>query len=186
MYAKSSTSESPARSPRRSRMKPLLGGLALLIVVASTASALAPGEAPPAIDMPDQAGNKVDLNELKGQVVLIDFWASWCGPCKQEMPVLEELHKKYAKQGLVIIGINIDNNPKKMNNFLKGEPATFRIVHDPKLKVAVKYEPATMPSSYFIGKDGKIRYVHEGFKKKDAPDLEARIKTLLAETTKTD
>ncbi len=166
-------------------MKTLLCGLAVVLFVASSASALAPGDTPPAIDMPDQAGKKVDLNELKGKVVLVDFWASWCGPCKQEMPVLEEFHEKYAKQGLVIVGINIDNNPKKMTNFLKGTPASFRIVHDRKLGVAAKYEPATMPSSYFIGRDGKIRYVHEGFRKKDAADLEERIKNLLAEPTQT-
>jgi len=181
MYAKSSTSESLARRVRRSRMKTLLGGLAVALLVASTASALTPGDAPPAIDMPDQAGKKVDLNELKGKVVLVDFWASWCGPCKQEMPVLEQLHKKYAKQGLVIVGINIDNNAKKMNNFLRGTPVTFRIVQDRKLAVAAKYEPETMPSSYFIARDGKIRYVHEGFRKKDAAELEERIKRLLAE-----
>jgi len=150
-----------------------------VLVVASNAAALAPGDTPPAIDMPDQAGKMVDLRELKGKVVLIDFWASWCGPCKQEMPVLEELHKKYAKDGLVIVGINIDNSAKKMNNFLKGAPATFRVVHDRKLNVASKYEPATMPSSYFIGRDGKIRYVHEGFRKKDAAELENRVKKLL-------
>jgi thiol-disulfide isomerase/thioredoxin len=153
----------------------------LALLVASPASALTSGDAPPAIDMLDQAGAKVDLNELKGKVVLVDFWASWCGPCRQEMPVLEQLHKKYAKQGLVIVGVNIDNNPKKMNNFLKGTPVSFRIVHDRKLHVASKYEPGTMPSSYFIGRDGKIRYVHEGFRKKDAAELEERIKTLLAE-----
>ena len=183
MYAKSSTSESPAGRRRRHRMKVLWFGVAAALAIASTASALAPGDAPPAIDMPDQQGAKVDLKQLQGKVVLIDFWASWCGPCRQEMPVLEELHKKYAKQGLVIVGINIDNNPKKMNNFLKGTPATFRIVHDRKLNVASKYEPATMPSSYFVGRDGKIRYVHEGFRKKDAAELEERIKTLLAEPT---
>jgi thiol-disulfide isomerase/thioredoxin len=186
MCEKNSTSESLARRSRRSRMKTLLFGLALALLVASTASALTPGDAPPAIDMPDQVGAKVALNELKGKVVLVDFWASWCGPCRQEMPVLEQLHKKYAKQGLVIIGVNIDNNPKKMNNFLKGTPVTFRIVHDRKLNVASKYEPETMPSSYFIGRDGKIRYVHEGFRKKDAGELEERIKTLLAETAGTD
>ena len=83
----------------------------------------------------------------------------------------------------MIVGVNIDNNPKKMNNFLKGNPASFRIVHDRKLNVAAKYEPATMPSSYFIGRDGKIRYVHEGFRKKDAEELETRIQSLLAESS---
>lgn len=162
----------------------VIGGacLAAFLFIALTAHALAPGETPPAIDMPDQAGKQVDLNALKGKVVLIDFWASWCGPCREEMPVLEALHKKYASQGLVIVGINIDNNPKKMNNFLKGNPASFRIVHDRKLNVAAKYEPATMPSSYFVGRGGKIRYVHEGFRKKDAEELEARIQSLLAES----
>lgn len=183
MFAKSSTSESSARRPRRNRMKTLLGALAVALLIASTASALTSGDAPPAIDMPDQAGKKVDLNELKGKVVLVDFWASWCGPCKQEMPVLEELHKKYAKEGLVIVGINIDNNPKKMNNFLRGTPVTFRIIHDRKLNVASKYEPETMPSSYFIARDGKIRYIHEGFRKKDATEFEERIKALLAEAS---
>jgi len=162
-------------------MKTLLYTLTAALLVASTAGALSPGDAPPAIDIPDQAGKKVDLSALKGKVVLIDFWASWCGPCKQEMPVLEELHKKYAKDGLVIVGVNIDNNAKKMNNFLKGTPATFRIVHDRKLDIASKYEPETMPSSYFIGRDGKIRYVHEGFKKRDAGEIEERVKKLLAE-----
>jgi thiol-disulfide isomerase/thioredoxin len=167
-------------------MKTVLRAFAAVLLFASAASALAPGEAPPPIDMPDQAGKKVDLNELGGKVVLVDFWASWCGPCKQEMPILEELHKKYAKQGLVIVGVNIDHNAKKMNSFLKSVPVSFRIVHDRKLVVASKYEPATMPSSYFIGRDGKIRYVHEGFEKRDAAELEERVKTLLAETPNTD
>jgi peroxiredoxin len=181
MYAKSSTSESRALGSSRPRMKTPLCALTVALLVASTAAALTPGDAPPAIDTVDRDGKKVDLSELRGKVVLIDFWASWCGPCKQEMLVLEELHQKYAKDGLVIVGVNIDNNPKKMNNFLKGTQATFRIIHDRKLDIASKYEPGTMPSSYFIGRDGKIRYVHEGFRKKDAAELEQRIKTLLAE-----
>ncbi len=175
MYAKSSTSRTPC-----------FGLLAIAFVaiafVVPSAHALAPGDKPPPIDLPDQTGNSVDLSRLAGKVVLIDFWASWCGPCKQEMPVLEALHKKYESEGLVIVGVNIDNSEKKMNNFLKATPVTFRQVRDKKLKVASRYEPATMPSSYFIGRDGKIRYVHEGFRRKDAEKLEAQIKELLAES----
>jgi cytochrome c biogenesis protein CcmG/thiol:disulfide interchange protein DsbE len=159
----------------------LLVAAGVLVLAASTAAALKPGDSPPPIDLPDLNGNRVDLGELEGKVVLVDFWASWCGPCREEMPVLEAMHKKYADQGLVIIGVNIDKSAKKMNNFLKGASVTFRIVHDPKIKVASKYEPATVPSSYFIGKDGKVRHIHEGFRKKDAPELEARIQSLLAE-----
>ena len=167
-------------------MKALLYALAALVLIASSASALSPGDAPPAIDMPDQTGKKVDLVTLKGKAVLVDFWASWCGPCKEEMPVLEALHEKYAAQGLVIVGVNIDSNPKKMNKFLKGTPVSFRIVHDRKLVVATKYEPETMPTSYLIGRDGTVRHVHEGFRKQDAEELEERVKALLAETGGTD
>jgi thiol-disulfide isomerase/thioredoxin len=155
--------------------------LSAALLVASTAAALKAGDAPPPIDLPDQHGKKVDLAELRGKVVLVDFWASWCAPCRQEMPVLEGLHEKYAEQGLVVVGINIDNSKKKMDKFLKGFPVTFRIIHDPKITVAQRYEPSTMPTSYFIGRDGKLRYVHEGFRKKDAEGIETRIKALLAE-----
>ncbi|MGB5812669.1 MAG: TlpA disulfide reductase family protein [Polyangiales bacterium] len=151
------------------------------VLTASPVLALAPGDKPPPIDLPDQRGERVNLDQLRGKVVLIDFWASWCGPCRQEMPLLEALHRKYGSQGLVIVGVNIDNQDRKMANFLKATPVTFRQVRDKKLQVASRYEPATMPSSYFIARDGRIRMVHEGFRKKDAEVLEAEIKVLLAE-----
>ena len=182
MFAKSSISESPAPGERHDLMRIALLGFSLFLLVASVAHALGPGDPPPPIDMADLSGKKVDLKALQGKVVVVDFWASWCGPCREEMPVLEALHKKYAEQGLVIVGVNIDNNAKKMNNFLKGSPVTFRIVHDPKITIAQKYEPSTMPSSYFIARDGKLRYVHQGFRKKDAAELEAQIKALLSES----
>ncbi len=162
-------------------MKTLLCALAVMLLTASGARALTSGDAPPAIDMPDQTGENVELAALKGKVVLVDFWASWCGPCKKEMPVLEALNVKYAAQGLVIVGVNIDSSSKKMNKFLKGTPVSFRIVHDRKLVVANRYEPETMPTSYFIGRHGTVRYVHEGFEKGDAAGIEERVKALLAE-----
>jgi thiol-disulfide isomerase/thioredoxin len=162
-------------------MKLLLTALAASVLIASAAHALAPGDVPPVIDLSDLKGKKVDLASLKGKVVLVDFWASWCGPCKEEMPVLEALNEKFATQGLVIVGVSIDSSPKKMNKFLKGTPVSFRIVHDRKLVVANRYEPETMPTSYFIGRDGKVRYVHEGFDKGDAAGIEERVKALLAE-----
>lgn len=167
-------------------MKTLLAAIASMLLMAPSARALTPGDAPPPIDMADLAGEKVEIAALEGKVILVDFWASWCRPCKQEMPVLEALHKKYAAQGLVIVGVNIDSSAKKMTKFLNGTPVTFRIVHDRKLVVANRYEPETMPTSYFIGKDGTLRHVHEGFGKGDAAALEERVKALLAETNGTD
>jgi len=98
-------------------MKLLLLGVAALAVAMPHARALEPGDAPPPIGMVDQRGEKVDLSDLEGKVVLVDFWASWCGPCREEMPVLEQLSAKYADQGLVIVGVNIDRNKKKMISF---------------------------------------------------------------------
>lgn len=154
---------------------------ALGLLAATQAGALRAGDTPPPIDAPDTTGARVELEALRGKVVLVDFWASWCGPCREEMPVLEALHTKYADAGLVIVGVNLDRNPKKMKNFLEGSPVSFRIVPDPKLEVASRYKPPGMPSSYFIDKRGALRHVHEGFRKGDAADIEARLKALLSE-----
>ncbi len=147
----------------------------------SFARALGPGDAPPPIEVPDLAGNEVDLRALTGSVVVVDFWASWCDPCKEAMPVLESLHRRHAKEGLVIVGVNIDNSARKMNRFLERQPVSFRIVHDRKLAVASKYKPPEMPSTYFIGRDGKLQHVHAGFKKGDPAKLESQLETLLAQ-----
>ena len=155
--------------------------LLALFLVGSPAAALEAGDTPPPIDMADQHGKEVDLDALKGKVVVIDFWASWCAPCKHAMPFLQALHEKYAERGLAIVGVNIDRSKKKMDRFLQASPVTFRIVHDPKLAIPQRYELSTMPTSYFTGRDGKVRYAHEGFRKEDAVGMEAKIKALLAE-----
>ena len=150
--------------------------------IATVAGAVEPGEVPPPIDLPDLNGDEVDLSALEGKVVVVDFWASWCGPCRKEMPLLQTFHEKYAKDGLVIIGVNLDRSAKKMRSFLEKTTVTFRIVHDPKAKTAQRYAPRAMPTSYFIGRDGKVRYVHEGFTPDDAHPLETRIQALLGDT----
>jgi thiol-disulfide isomerase/thioredoxin len=169
-----------AKSSTSSRLAALLAGI-LGMLAATQAEALRVGDTPPPIDAPDTTGAKVDLESLRGKVVLVDFWASWCGPCRDEMPVLEALHSKYAADGLVIIGVNLDRNPKKMKNFLEKSPVSFRIVPDPKLEVASRYEPPGMPSGYFIDRRGALRHVREGFRKGDADDIEARLEALLSE-----
>ena len=158
-----------------------LSALFLALLVCTTAAALSTGEAPPPIDMPEQNGKKVDLEELRARSSSLTSGRRGVRPASRRCRSSKSLHKKYAEQGLVIVGVNIDNSSKKMNSFLKGSPVGFRIVHDPKISIAQRYEPSTMPSSYFIGRDGKLRYVHEGFRKKDAEEIEKRIKALLAE-----
>lgn len=154
---------------------------AFVMLVAQGAWALGVGSKAPDIDLTDLDGKVVKLSDLRGKVVLVDFWASWCAPCREELPVLEKLHQKYAAQGLVIVGVNADSERENMTKFLRRTKLTFRVVHDAERKVASRYAPPKMPSSYLIDKKGLVRYVHSGFKASDAPALENEIKTLLAQ-----
>ncbi|HEX5658715.1 MAG TPA: TlpA disulfide reductase family protein [Polyangiales bacterium] len=160
-------------------------GLALTLAVASLwaleAQAVGDGTVAPEIALKDLAGKPVKLADLKGKVVLVDFWASWCAPCREELPVLDGLYKKYKDKGLVIIGIGLDRDADKLAKFLRGMPLSFPVVHDPAGAVANKYEPPKMPSSYMIDKRGLIRHVHAGFKASDKAQLEKELGALLSE-----
>lgn len=144
------------------------------------AAALDVGAKQPELGLVDRAGKRVDLEALKGKVVLVDFWASWCAPCKLEMPVLERLHKKYHKQGLVVVGVSVDSDDANIADFLKTMPVSFPIVHDKDHKVAGRYQPPRMPSSYIVDRTGVVRHVHGGFREEDAAKLEAEVVALLA------
>jgi thiol-disulfide isomerase/thioredoxin len=133
---------------------------------------------------PDLAGFKLEgkLPEgLKGKVVMVDFWASWCEPCKKSFPVMEELHHRYADQGLVIVAINVDENRADMEAFLKKNAAGFNILRDGAQKLVEQAGIATMPSSFLIDREGKVRFVHTGFrgaetKKKYEEEIQSLLK----------
>jgi len=154
----------------------LLGGL---VVSGGTASAVDEGARAPEIGLRDNDGNTVRISGLRNKVVIVDFWASWCGPCRQEMPVLEQLYQRYKDQGLVVVGVNIDRERGNMNRFLGSTDVSFPIVHDPRHQVADRYRPPRMPSSYIVDKRGVIRHVHEGFRRSDAREIEAQVRALL-------
>lgn len=155
--------------------------LAGLLLAVPHVQALGKGVPAPEIGLKDLAGEPVTLEALKGQVVLVDFWASWCAPCREELPVLEALYKKYRAQGLVIVGVGLDKDAKNLGKFLRATPLSFRIVHDAAGAVADRYAPPKMPSSYLVDRKGIVRYVHAGFKAADKVPLEREIKALLAE-----
>jgi cytochrome c biogenesis protein CcmG/thiol:disulfide interchange protein DsbE len=155
--------------------------LAMFALVGMPALALAVevGEPPPEIDLPElNSGKQIKLAALRGKVVVVDFWASWCAPCKEEMPVLESLSKRYKDQ-LVVIGVSVDNEAGNAKKFLSTVKVSFPIVHDAGHRVADKFKPPRMPTSYVIDKAGKIRFVHAGFRKEDGPKLEEEIVKLL-------
>ncbi len=119
--------------------------------------------------------------DLKGKVVLLDFWASWCGPCKESFPVMEDLHKKYADKGLIILAVNVDEKAEAMQDFLKEHPATFTIMHDATKKLVGLANISSMPTSFVLGQDGKVVAVHKGFHGKDTvKQYEAEIEKLLS------
>ncbi len=118
--------------------------------------------------------------DLKGKVVLVDFWASWCGPCKQSFPVMEELHKKYGPRGLVIIAISVDQNKKDMDKFLQKNPVSFAVVRDAAQKLVARVDVATMPSSFLLDGEGKVRFAHTSFRGAETrKKYEQQIESLL-------
>ena len=129
----------------------------------------------------NQFGLEGTVPDIHGKVVIVDFFASWCHPCQESFPVMEELYKQYAGKGLVIIAINVDNNKADMDDFLKSHPATFVILRDANNKLVSQVKIPTMPSSFLLDRDGKIHAFHRGFKgdetrKQYTGEIEALLK----------
>jgi cytochrome c biogenesis protein CcmG, thiol:disulfide interchange protein DsbE len=137
------------------------------------------GKPAPDFQLPNLKNDAIKLSSYKGKVVYLDFWASWCGPCKKTFPWLNELQKKYGKDGFEVVGVNVDASKADADSFLATTPAEFTILLDPEGKVANSYELQGMPSSYMIDRTGKVYLVHRGFKDGEGAELEAKIKQLL-------
>jgi thiol-disulfide isomerase/thioredoxin len=125
----------------------------------------------------------LDLTAYRGKVVYLDFWASWCGPCKQSFPWLDALVRDYGSQNFVVIGVNVDKSRDRAERFLNETPADFSIVYDPKGELASTYKVVGMPSGVLIDRTGHVRFQHAGFSEKEKGFYEEQVKTLLAEKT---
>jgi cytochrome c biogenesis protein CcmG/thiol:disulfide interchange protein DsbE len=123
----------------------------------------------------------LDLANLGGRVVYLDFWASWCGPCRQSFPWMEILKSTYGAQGLEIITVNLDRDRADADKFLKQLHPTFDVRFDPKGELAELYKIQGMPSSVLIDRHGVTRFTHVGFRPVDGPLYEAQVRQLLAE-----
>ena len=115
------------------------------------------------IAIPSAYAESLDLSAYKGKVVYLDFWASWCTPCRLSFPWMNELQQMYGREGLVVIGVNVDHDRALADQFLQSSPSQFKIVYDPNGTIATKYNFKDMPTSILIGRDGKIHYTHAGF-----------------------
>lgn len=125
------------------------------------------------------AGDSLNLDRFDGKVVVIDFWTSWCVPCRRSFPWMNEMHDRYADSGLVIIAVNVDRELENAAAFLAKYPAKFEIIYDPKADLAKKYEIEVMPTSLVIGRDGELLERHAGFKVKKQDEYEAVLRSAL-------
>jgi cytochrome c biogenesis protein CcmG/thiol:disulfide interchange protein DsbE len=131
----------------RQRAKRLLPLLALLPI-----SLMTPAQA-----------EVLDLSAYRGKVVYLDFWASWCTPCRLSFPWMNDVQQSYARDGLVVIGVNVDHDRALADAFLRSSSPAFKIVYDPNGDIAGKYDFRDMPTSVLIGRDGRVHFTHDGF-----------------------
>lgn len=147
--------------------------------LAASAHALEPGQPAPALELPGLSA-PVGLSKLKGKLVYVDFWVSWCGPCKQSFPWMNEMQAKYGPRGLQILAVNVDAKRSDADQFLTGTPANFLVAFDPAGDSPRRYEVKGMPSSVLVGPDGKVLHVHHGFRADERKALEDAIVAALA------
>ena len=159
-------------------MRPALSFAALVL---STAVAAGASAAAPDFTLPTRDGGSLSLDQLKGQVVMINFWATWCGPCRQEMPLLQQIQSKYEPLGFTLVGINVEPDSDAAKTWLAQVPVSFPILFDPQNKVAESYGVQGMPSSVFIDRSGNVRFVHRGYQPGDEAKYADMIRSLVKE-----
>lgn len=152
-----------------------------LFVVAMIAHSAYAADAAPGFSLPTSGGGKVSLKSLKGKVVYVDFWATWCPPCRKSFPWMNEMHDRYHGKGLEIVAISLDKAQKPVTQFLETTSPRFTVALDPEATMADRYGVKVMPTSYLIDRKGKVRMTHRGFRNRDKQALEEEIRKLLAE-----
>ena len=132
----------------------------------------------PEFNLPSNNGS-VSLSDYRGKVVLVDFWASWCGPCRQSFPWMNAMTEKYKSQGLEIVAINLDQEPQLAQDFLSQFPANFHIAFDPEGKTPEAFNVMGMPTAFLVDRKGRVASQHIGFHQEKTIEYEASLKALL-------
>ena len=158
----------------------LMACLVSLMCVSLAGAAAVKGPAPN-FTLKSMSGKNLKLSEMTGNVVLINFWASWCGPCREEMPLLNALHKKYAPLGFTVLGVNVEEQLDGARDFLSNVPVDFPILLDNTNKVSRQYKVVAMPTTVIVDRDGNMRYLHEGYKPGDEKKYRQMVKKLVRE-----
>jgi cytochrome c biogenesis protein CcmG/thiol:disulfide interchange protein DsbE len=161
-------------------MRLLLAFLLVGLSYAASTRAANPGAPAPPFVLSTASGDTVALAALRGRVVYVDFWASWCAPCRRSFPWMNAMQARYAGDGLAIVGVNVDKRRADAQRFLRDTPASFTFVYDAEGSTPAAYDVKGMPSSYVIDRAGNVVAVEEGFHDERRAALEARIRALLA------
>lgn len=155
--------------------------LALLVGAFAVAAHGSAGGQAPEFKLPVRAGGELALSSLKGQVVMINFWATWCGPCRQEMPLLEQIYKRYKGLGFTLLAVNVEEDSSGADKWLAETPVTFPVLFDRTNSVSKLYDVVAMPSTVIVDRKGQVRYIHHGYKPGTESQYQDQVRSLLRE-----
>ena len=158
----------------------------LLVLICLIAWSASTGSASTSVPAPNftlksLAGKNIKLSELTGNVVLVNFWASWCGPCRQEMPLLNAIHNKYKPLGFTVLGVNVEERVDNARSFIHERPVDFPILLDSNNQISQLYNVLAMPTTVVIDRDGNIRFIHQGYQAGDEAKYHTMVKKLVRE-----
>jgi len=168
-------------------MKIALRSYCLAALAAATVASATPtdtlrtGAPAPSFQLNSMGGKAVSLDSLKGQIVLVNFWASWCGPCRKEMPILEQLNRQYRGKGVTLVGVNVEPDSAAATDWLKATPVSFPILFDVDSKVSKLYQVEGMPNTVILDRKGNVRYIHRGYKPGAENEYLDQIRALIRE-----
>lgn len=153
--------------------------LAIALILTTPASNAQIGKKAVEFTLPAVNGETIALQSLRGKTVLLNFWATWCGPCREELPELARLQEKYRQRGLAVVAVTVDNELENVNSFLKKYDIKLQALWDKRKKTAGAYAVEKMPSSYLIDRNGIIRFIHRGYSPEELKRMEIEIDELL-------
>jgi len=137
------------------------------------------GNVAPDFTLNSMSGKNLRLKDMRGEVVMVNFWATWCGPCRQEMPLLDGLYKRYRKSGFTLLGVNIDNDRANAVRMAKKLKVSFPVLFDTDKQASELYSVSAMPYTVLIDRDGRVRHVHRGFRPGVEKKYDKQVKQLL-------
>jgi peroxiredoxin len=161
------------------RVKPWLVAILFALGTSAAMSAIAPSALAPDFTLHTLGGTNLRLQEQRGRVVMVNFWATWCTPCRQEMPQLNKLYEKYRASGFVLLGVNVDDDTRRAADVATKLGLKFPVLLDTDKAVSRIYDLSTMPSTVLIDRDGRVRYVHRGYLVGDEAMYDKQIRDLL-------